>query len=226
LKRFYSDVAIADGAILLDGRPVKTPARAPLAIPFPALSSAVATEWQAQGEEIDPRSMPLTGLSNAAIDCVAPDPDAFARTLATYGESDLLCYRADAPAELVARQAEAWDPLLDWARTRYDIGFAVTNGIVHTPQPPATVQRLREALAARDAFSLAAMAPLITIGGSLVTALALSEGAIDPDAAFAVTHLDEIWQAERWGEDQLAVETRLARQRDFVAAAQMLTLLR
>ncbi len=169
--------------------------------------------------------MPLTGLANAAIDRVMPDPTAFARPLADYAESDLLCYRAEAPAELVARQAEAWDPLLDWARTRFDIAFVVTTGIVHAPQPPATVARLSEALLARDAFALAAMSPLITIGGSLVTALALAEDAMDADRAFDVTHLDELWQAERWGEDRLALEARASRRRDFMAAAEFLDLL-
>ena len=226
MRRFYKDVAIVDGAILLDGRPVKTPARASLALPTPALAEAVAGEWRRQGEEIEPRNMPLTGLSNAAIDRVARDPAAFARPLADYAESDLLCYRAEAPAELVVRQAEAWNPLLDWARTRFDIAFVVTSGIVHAPQPPATVARLSEALLARDAFGLAAMSPLITIGGSLVTALALAEDAIDADRAFDVTHLDELWQAERWGEDRLALEARASRRRDFMAAAELLDLLR
>ena len=224
MKRFYKDVTIADGAILLDGRPVRTPARAALSLPFPALAEAVAAEWRAQGEEIDPRSMPLTGLSNAAIDRVAPDPLTFARPLAAYAEGDLLCYRADAPAELIARQALVWDPLLDWARARFDVHFTVTTGIVHAPQPDATIARLGEALMARDMFALAAMAPLITIGGSLVTALALAEGAIGADAAFDLTHLDELWQAERWGEDKLALETRAARHRDFVAAARFMIL--
>lgn len=225
MKRFYKDVVVANGAILLDGRPVKTPARAPLALPSPALAEAVAAEWGAQGAEIDPRSMPLTGLSNAAIDRVAPDPTAFVLPLAAYAESDLLCYRADAPAELVARQADAWDPLLDWARARFDIHLIVTSGIVHAPQPAAAVARLSEALAARSAFALAAMSPLVTIGGSLVTALALAEGEIDANAAFDVTHLDELWQAERWGEDRLALEARAARRRDFMAAAELLRLL-
>ncbi len=225
MKRFYKEVAVVDGAILLDGRPVRTPARAALALPSPSLAEAVAGEWRAQGEDIDPRSMPFTGLSNAAIDRVAPDPAAFARPLAAYAESDLLCYRADAPAELVARQAEAWDPVLDWARARFDVHFTVTTGIVHAPQPPATIARLSEALAARDAFSLAAMSPLITIGGSLIAALALAEHAINADAAFDLTHLDELWQEERWGEDALARETRAARRRDFMAAAHLLNLL-
>ena len=226
MRRFYKEVAVADGrAILLDGKPVKTPARADLILPTPALAEAVAAEWRAQGDEIDPRTMKLTGLSNAAIDRVAPDLASFARPLAAYAESDLLCYRADAPAELVARQAEAWDPLLDWARARFDVHFAVTRGIVHAPQPDATVARLGEALAAYDAFPLASLAPIITIGGSLVTALALAEDEIDADSAFDLTHLDELWQARRWGEDRLALEARAVRKRDFMAAAELLDLL-
>lgn len=225
MRRFYKDVAIADGAILLDGRAVKTPARAALVLPYPSLAEAVAAEWRAQGDDIEPRSMPLTGLSNAAIDRVAPDPAAFARPLAAYAESDLLCYRVSAPTELVARQAEAWNPLLAWAQQRYDLHFTITTAIIYAPQPDLTIARLSEALVARDAFALAAMAPLITIGGSLVTALALAEGEIDADSAFDLTHLDELWQAERWGEDELALETRAARHRDFCAAAELLTLL-
>jgi len=225
VRRFYKEVTVEDGAVLLDGRAVKTPARASLVLPTSTLAEAVAAEWRAQGEEIDPRAMPLTGLSNAAIDRVMPDPAAFARPLAAYAESDLLCYRADAPAELVARQADAWDPLLDWARTRFDVHFTITSGIVHAAQPPATIARLGEALMARDPFGLAAMAPIVTIGGSLVVALALAEDAIDADRAFDVTHLDELWQAERWGEDKLALEARAVRRRDFMAAAQLLDLL-
>ena len=225
MRRFYKEVTVEDGAVLLDGRAVKTPARASLVLPTSTLAEAVAAEWRAQGEEIDPRAMPLTGLSNAAIDRVMPDPAAFARPLAAYAESDLLCYRADAPAELVARQADAWDPLLDWARTRFDVHFTITSGIVHAAQPPATIARLGEALMARDPFGLAAMAPIVTIGGSLVVALALAEDAIDADRAFDVTHLDELWQAERWGEDKLALEARAVRRRDFMAAAQLLDLL-
>lgn len=225
MKRFYKEVSVVDGAILLDGRAIRTPARAPLTLPSPALAAAVAEEWRLQGEEIDPRSMPLTGLSNAAIDRVMPDPAAFGEPIAAYGEADLLCYRAEAPAELVSRQQAAWDPLLDWARRRYDVHFTVTSGIIHASQPPATVARLREALLARDAFALAAMSPLVTIGGSLVAALALAEEEIEADRAFDLTHLDELWQAEHWGEDPLAIESRAARRRDFMAAAELLTLL-
>lgn len=225
MKRFYKAVSVADSAILLDGRPVKTPARAVLLLPSTALAESIAEEWRRQGDEIDPRTMPLTGLANAAIDRVVPDPDAFARPLAAYAESDLLCYRADAPAALVARQAEIWDPLLEWARTRFDVHFNVGTGIIHIPQPPTTIARLGEALLARDPFSLAAMSPLVTIGGSLIAALALAESAIEAEAAFDITHLDELWQIEQWGEDDLAAKARALRRHDFLAAAKFLGLL-
>jgi chaperone required for assembly of F1-ATPase len=211
--------------IRLDDRPIKTPARNALVLPTNALAQAVAAEWEEQGDKVDPRSMPLTGLANAAIDRVAPDPACFAQDLARYGESDLLCYRAEEPPELVARQADAWDPLLAWARGRYDIAFEIVTGIMHRPQPPATVARLAEAMAGRDPFTLAAFSPLVTISGSLLIVLALAEGAIAPDAAFDAAHLDELYQAERWGEDTLATEARDARRRDFKAAARFLTLL-
>lgn len=226
MKRFYKEVrASNDGSILLDGRPVRTPARVPLALPTPALATAIAEEWAAQGETLDPQSMPLNGLANAAIDQVAPDPAAFAATLAAYAGTDLLCYRADAPPALVAAEAAAWDPLLDWARARYAVHFEIVTGIIHCPQPPATIARLAEALAARDPFALVAMNPLVTIGGSLIAALALAEGAITAKAAFDATHVDELWQAEQWGEDWLATQSREAKRRDFLAAARFLSLL-
>ncbi|ATE63203.1 ATP12 family chaperone protein [Rhizorhabdus dicambivorans] len=229
MKRFYKTVtteAVAGGhAIRLDGRAVKTPARADLVLPTSALAHAVAAEWDAQAEEIDPRSMPLTGLANAAIDRVAPDPAAFTQGLAAYAETDLLCYRAESPAELVGSQAEAWDPLLDWAQQRYDIHFELAEGIVHRAQPPETVARLAAAIHQRDAFALAALQPLVTISGSLVIALALAEGEIDVESAFAAAHLDELWQIEQWGEDELARQARENKRADFKAGARFLALL-
>lgn len=229
MKRFYKTVTAesVDGghAIRLDGRAVKTPARAELVLPTPSLTSAVIAEWDAQAEEIDPRSMPLTGLANAAIDRVAPDPKAFAATLAVYAETDLLCYRADSPSELVGSQAESWDPLLDWAQERYDVAFEIVEGIIHRAQPPETVARLAAALDAHGPFQLAALQPLITISGSLLIALALIEGEIDVESAFAAAHLDEIWQVEQWGEDELARQARENKRADFKAAARFLALL-
>ena len=230
MKRFYECAearAAADGhEILLDGKPVRTPGRAPLIVPTPALAEAIAGEWNVQGETIDARAMVCTGLANAAIDRVAPDPPAFAARLASYGESDLLCYRAGAPAALAARQEAEWSPLLDWARHRFDVDFEVTAGIIHRCQPANTVVRLRRAVEVRGAFELAALSPLVTISGSLVVALALAERAIDLEAAWRAASVDDAWQAEKWGEDPEAARALEARQREFGAAHRFLDLLR
>jgi len=224
-RRFWQDVTVEEGSIRLDGRMLKTPARAELILPTPALAAAVAEEWRRVEEAIDPRAMPLTGLANAAIDRVAPDPAPFAQGIGRYAEADLLCYRADHPVELTARQGAAWDPLLDWARSRYDIDFRVTAGIVHVDQPEETVRRLAAAVAARDAFHLAGLSPLVTLSGSLVLALALAEGAVTEQDAWEAAELDDLWQAEQWGEDVLATTAREDKRRDFRAAARFLALL-
>ncbi|MBX9859514.1 MAG: ATPase [Sphingomonas sp.] len=227
MKRFWTAVDVTDDqGIMLDGKPVRTPGRVPLLLPNAALAEAVADEWRAVEGEIDPRAMPLTGLANAAIDRIAPDPRGFAAGLAAYAESDLLCYRADSPATLVARQAAAWDPLLDWARANYGVDFVVTTGIMHQHQPPATIARLHDAIAARDAFELAALAPVVTISGSLVAALALAERAAEAEAVWLASELDSEWQAEQWGEDDLAIPARKARRRDYEAGVRLLELLR
>jgi chaperone required for assembly of F1-ATPase len=227
VKRFWTDVAVdEDRGISLDGRPVRTPGRAPLILPTVALAEAVAAEWRAVEGEIDPRAMPLTGLANAAVDRIDPEPQRFADDLARYAESDLLCYRADSPAELVARQAEAWDPPLDWARTRYDVHFAVTRGIMHVDQPAATVTRLGDAVRALASFELAALSPVVTITGSLVLALALIDRAMAPDAIWTAAHVDEQWQEEHWGEDTLAAQALAAKRADYDAAVRFLTALR
>lgn len=226
VKRFYQSATVGeDGRILLDGRPVKTPGRRDLAAPAAALAEAVADEWNAQGETVEARSMPLTGLANAAIDRIAPAAAAFADGLAAYGESDLLCYRAEGPPPLAARQAELWDPILAWAQQRYEIVLELALGVIHMPQPPETLARLRAALAERDIFALAGLSPLVTISGSLLIALALAEGAISLDQAWAAATLDERWQAEQWGEDSEAAGALANRRRDFAAAARFLALL-
>jgi chaperone required for assembly of F1-ATPase len=225
MRRFWKDVTVENGQMALDGKPVRTPGRAPLALPTPALAEAVADEWRAVGEKIDPRAMPLTGLANAAIDRIAPDPAPFASGLAVYGESDLLYYRAAEPEPLVTRQAESWDPLLDWARSRYDVHFETTAGVMHKAQPEATIARLAEAVAALDGFRLAGLSPVVTVSGSLVGALALLEGAVDTETLWQAALVDELWQAEQWGEDALAVQTRDAHRADFDAGARFLTLL-
>ncbi|MEK6637413.1 MAG: ATP12 family protein [Pseudomonadota bacterium] len=226
MKRFYKTVSVtAERGILLDARPVRTPRKALLSLPTNALAEAIADEWRAQACEIKPETMKLTGLANAAIDLIAPDPLAFATGLAAYGESDLLCYRADEPPELVARQLTAWEPLLEWAQTRYDIMFRRVRGIIHQAQPAETVSRLSKAIASRNAFELSALSHIVTIGGSLVIALAAFESQIAPDAAFDIAHLDELWQAEQWGEDWMAADARIVRRADFVSACRFLRLL-
>lgn len=229
MKRFWKEARVTpvEGghAVELDGRPVRTPGRQLLAVPHPRLAAAIAAEWGAVAEEIDPRAMPLTGLANAAIERISPARAAFAAGLAAYGESDLLCYRAEGPLPLVVRQAEQWDPLLDWARARYDAHFVLASGIMHKPQPAATLARLHEAIAARTAFELAGLSPIVTLTGSLVAALALIEGAASAEVIWAAAQLDEDWQAEQWGQDDLAVKTRAAHTAEFEGAARFLTLL-
>jgi chaperone required for assembly of F1-ATPase len=229
MKRFWKDVAVeqADGGweVRLDGRPVRTPARAPLVVPTEPLADAIAEEWQSAEGEIDPRAMPLTGIANAAIDRVAPDRPAFAAGLTRYAEADLACYRAEGPGPLVAVQETAWDALLGWARRRYDVDFATTTGMIHAAQPRGTVEQLSRAVEALDAFYLAGLSPLVTIGGSLVAALALLEGAITPQQAWDAVSIAERWQIEQWGADAEAVTALENRQRDFFAAARFLELL-
>ena len=229
MKRFWTSAATAPEAegwgVRLDDRPLRTPARALLVVPTEPLAEAIAAEWNEPGDSIDPRAMPLTGLANAAIDRVSPHPAAFAAGLARYAEGDLAAYRAEGPAALVARQAELWDPLLAWARRRYDVDFAVTSSVLHVDQPPATVQRLGHAVHALDAFRLAGLSPLVTIGGSLIAALAVLEGGLTAADAWNAVSLDEQWQLEQWGADAEAEAALENRRRDFIAAARFIELL-
>jgi chaperone required for assembly of F1-ATPase len=229
VKRFWKDVTVepegASWGIQLDRRPVRTPARAPLLLPTRGLADAIANEWRSAGETIDPRAMPLTGLANAAIDRVAPDRQAFAAGLARYAEADLACYRAEGPRALVSRQEDEWDKLLGWARGRYDVDFVTTCGLMHVAQPSATVERLGHAVAALDAFRLAGLSPLITVGGSLIAALAVLEKAIAPEQAWDAVSIDEQWQLEQWGADAEAEKELADRRRDFLSAARFLDLL-
>ena len=229
MKRFWKQVSVdRDGAgwvIRLDERPVRTPARALLAVPCEALAEAIAEEWRSVGETIDPRAMPLTGLANAAIDRIAPDRQAFASGLAKYAEADLACYRSDWPPELVSRQANSWDDLLAWGRRRYDVDFATTLGLLHVPQPQATIDRLSQAVSELDPFHLAGLSPLVTTGGSLVAGLAVLERALTPEQAWEAVSVDERWQLEQWGSDSEAEVALENRRRDFLSAARFLELL-
>lgn len=228
MKRFYTAATVTgDGpfGVALDGKPLRTPARALLAVPTRPLADGIAAEWQAQGEKVDPRSLKLTGFANAAIDRVAPDIDSFADGLSVFAANELLAYRADYPPPLVAHQAAVWDPWLAWARTRFDVQFRLVTGIIHQPQPPATLARIQAAYRAFDEFRLAALNPVVTISGSALIGLAVAEGAMDAATAWTTGHLDELWQAEQWGKDPLAEAGHAERQADLGAAVQMLGLL-
>jgi chaperone required for assembly of F1-ATPase len=229
VKRFWKEATAerraAGWGIQLDGKPVRTPARVPLVVPTEQLADVIADEWRDAPELVDPHAMPLTGLANAAIDRVAPDPAAFAAGLGRYAEADLACYRAEEPEALVERQSSAWDPLLEWARRRFDVDFRTTTALAHVPQPRATIDRLGHAAAALDAFRLAGMSPLVTIGGSLVAALAVTEKAISPEQAWEAVSVDERWQLDKWGSDPEAEQALANRKRDFLAAARFLELL-
>lgn len=228
MKRFYKKAAARrtdEGwQVELDGRPLRTPKRAPLILPTEAMAQAVAAEWDAQGDLIDPASMAMTGIANAAIDHVSADRLGFASRIAAYGETDLVCYRAGGPEPLAARQCAAWDPLIAWAARRYDIAFELTEGLMPQPQPQPTLSKLSAALEAFDDFALAAAQPIVTITGSLVLTLALLEGEIDAETAWRAGQVDELYQMEEWGADAEAEAVLARRRSELETAARFLSL--
>ncbi|MCH8685994.1 ATP12 family chaperone protein [Pedomonas mirosovicensis] len=230
MKRFYKQVSIAptEGGyqIHLDGRPVRTPSKAVLVVPGKALAEAVAQEWDAQVETIEPAAMPLTRHANTVLDRVALHRDAVVEEIARYGETDLICYRAEWPTELAERQCRTWDPLVDWARRRYDVSLTTVSGIMHQPQGDETLERLTRSVESLSDWQLAPLHTLTTITGSLVIGLALLEGEVSPEQAWEAGQLDELFQAEKWGEDELAVKAHEARRVDLLSAARFLELLR
>lgn len=229
LKRFYREVAVESGeaghSVTLDGRSVRTPAKAPLLLPTRALAEAIADEWDAQQDEIEPRTMPMMQLASTAIDRVMPRRDAVITEIASYAETDLLCYRADGPVGLVTRQATQWQPMLDWAADAFDAPLSVTEGVMPMPQPPAAVAALRAAVADCDAFALAAVYTLTVVSGSLVLALAVRDGEMDANLACDVSHIDEEWQASEWGRDPVAENRRERARAEILSAAGFLALL-
>jgi chaperone required for assembly of F1-ATPase len=225
-KRFYSQAHIGEAAdggfpLLLDGKPVKTPARRALTAPTPPLAQAIAEEWNAQAALIDPAGMPLTRLANAVIDAVADMPDAVAEEVAKYLGSDLLCYRAATPEGLVASQTRAWDPVLAWAQEAIGARFVLAQGVVHVAQPAETIAAMGAKIPA-DPWRLGAVSTITTLTGSALLALALAEGALDADAAWAAAHVDEDWQRSQWGSDDAEIERRAYRYGEFGAAVTML----
>ena len=221
-KRFYRSASVGeDNSLLLDGKPVRTPARRLLAAPNLRVAQALATEWNAQGEEIDPAAMPLTRLANAIIDAVADQSDAVRGEIEKYLHSDLVCYRADGPERLIARQAELWDPFVDWARDVLDARFVLAQGVIHQAQPPRAVEAAAKTIP-RDLWRLGAAASLTTITGSALIALAVAAGAVAAEQAWTAANADEDWNMEAWGRDEDALQKRATRRAEFEAAVLVL----
>lgn len=228
-RRFWTktEVGEADGGltILLDGKPVRTPAKVPLILPTRPLAEAVAAEWQAQEGEMRPATMPLARLANSAIDKVVPQFTEVADMLAAYGETDLLCHRAEYPEELVARQARAWDPALDWAAAELGARLVPTVGLIPCEQDRVALSRLRELTHALDAFELAAFHDLVSLSGSLVLGFATIRGFDTPAAIWNASRVDETWQEEQWGVDQEAATQADLKRTAFLDAARAFRLL-
>ncbi|MCC2601682.1 ATP12 family chaperone protein [Sphingopyxis yananensis] len=226
MKKFWKIAAVTtsdDGhSITLDGRPLRTPARNILLVENADLAGAIAAEWDAQGDDIAPASMPMTGLANASIDLASPNPAEFAAPIAEYAVSDLLCYRDARDPILQAEQAAAWNPILNWAEGHYGVEFAITQGVLPVDQPPATIAALQAAVMALSAPQLVALAPLTTISGSLVTALAVIHQAFDGEALWTAVALDDLYQEKRWGEDAEATKMLQQRRTDWHNAVRFL----
>jgi chaperone required for assembly of F1-ATPase len=221
-KRFWTDVSVRpEGGgfgVALDARPVRTPLKAPLILPTEGLAREVAAEWQAQSGLVNPATMPFTRTANSAIDTVVPQKEAVVAMLAAYGGSDLLCYRATGPADLIARQAAGWDPLLDWSATELLAPLHTTCGVMHVDQPPASLAALSAAVRTLSGFQLAAFHDLVAISGSLILALALTRGRLAAEQVWALSRIDEDWQIEQWGADAEATELAALKQADFLQA--------
>jgi chaperone required for assembly of F1-ATPase len=227
-KRFYKEVAIGEEGgrptLLLDGKPVRTPGKAPLAVPTKALAEAIADEWRAQGERIDPRTMPLTKLANSAIDGIEGRAEAVIDDIVGHVGSDLLCYRATGPEGLLAEQAKHWDPVMAWATNVLEAPLKLAGGIVHVTQPEESLAKIRGRLEGLDAFALGALHVMTSLTGSALLALGVALGRLTPDEAWTAAHVDEDWQISQWGEDAEAKGRRAARRREFDAAARTLEL--
>lgn len=229
-KRFWQDVAVVDTpggcAIHLDGRPVMTPARAPLVVPTRALAERIADEWRAQQGKVRPETMPATRAANAAIDKVRGQFNEVVAIVSAYGETDLLCYRAEAPAELRARQDAAWDPLLAWSAERFGISWKVTTGVMPAAQPAQTLAGLAAQVARYSAFELTAFHDLVAMSGSLVIGLATAERHAAPETLWELSRIDEQWQIDQWGSDDEASALAAVRRQSFLDAAGFFALCR
>ena len=227
-KRFYTTAGVADApqgfAVVLDGRTIKTPAKRDLVAPARGIAGAIAAEWDAQADMINPASMPLTRLANSVIDGVTDRAQEVADDIAKYLQSDALFYRADHPEALVARQAQLWDPVLFWAADRFGAHFILAQGIMYVSQPAEAIAAARAAMPA-DGWQLGALHTVTTLTGSALLALALAHRHLDADAVWRAAHVDEDWNAEKWGADDEVVARRAVRLADFTAATTVLAAL-
>ena len=226
MKRFYKDVSTAPAGggfcVLLDGKPIKTPARNLLLLPTEALAGAIAAEWQSQGEAIVATTMPLLRLANTVVDGVAVNRADVIAAILRFGENDLLCYRAHQPQGLAARQREGWDPLLTWVRQRHGAQMRLAEGLTHVDQTPDALLALRQALEEEDPFTLGALHVIASITGSAVLALAVGAGFITGEDAFALSRIDEAYQAEKWGEDAEATKRAAALAHELDKAVELM----
>jgi chaperone required for assembly of F1-ATPase len=233
-SRFYREAQVeeCEGGlqILLDGKPVRTPAKKPLIAPSRRLADRIAGEWAAQGDTIDPFSMPLTRLANAIIDGVATASQPVAAEVEKYLQSDLLCYRAPGPEGLLARQRRHWDPVMEWAREALGARFMLAEGVMHVRQPEEAIEAAAGAIprggSARELWRLGALNLVTALTGSALLALAIDAGRLTPDEAWTAAHVDEDWNMDQWGHDEMALKRRTDRRRDFDAACAALTALR
>lgn len=230
MKRFYRSVdlvAVESGwSVTLDGKPVKTPAKRPFVAPTHAMAEAAAAEWDAQQAEIKPAAMPITKAVNTALDRTGPDYEAVAQMVADYGGSDLICYRAEGPEGLIARQAAVWDPLVDWAASRHGARLITTAGVMHALQPEEGQAALRTAVRAYDPFELTGLYDLVALSGSLIIGLAVAGKEMTPDEGWAASRVDHIWQEDQWGVDDEAAAQAAYKAAEFAQAARLIDLAR
>ncbi len=221
-KRFWKDASVteSDGGfeVLLDNRHLRSPAKSALVLPTRSLAEAISREWQVQKDVVDPASMPMTRRANAAVDKVTAQRREVAAMLGEYGASDLLCYRAEQPEELIARQANAWTPILEWAEAEFAVHFEVTKGVIPVSQNESDVKKLADEVAVMEPFALTGFHDLVTVSGSLIIALAAIRHAFEPDDLWARSQIDEIWQSEVWGQDTEAMAAAAAKRQDFLDA--------
>ena len=226
-KRFWKEARVEETpgglVVKLDGRDIRTPGKKPLIMPTRSLAEAVKEEWAAQGEKIDPETMPVTRTINSAIDKVAPQRASVIELIAAYGDADLLCYRATSPDELVRRQSEAWNPLLDWSASALGARLQPVAGVIHRPQDPTALDRLAGQVQMLSDIELAAFHDLVSLSGSLIIALAVVHAVDKVDRLWLASRIDELWQEQQWGKDEIATDLARQKQSAFLKAAEILS---